>query len=51
MKRQEFKEFIKDIDQDSLTYFIDEYFNDNPKYLEKFTRKQIEIMEYLLCSE
>lgn len=48
MKNKEFKEFIKDIDQHSLMYFIDEYYQENPKYVAKFTENQINEMEDLL---
>lgn len=48
MKKKDFIEFLKDIDQHSLIYFIDEYYKDNPKYVAKFTEEQIEEMEDLL---
>ena len=51
MKKEEFELMIKDADKYSLEYFVDEWYRDNPKYLEKFTEKQIEIMEDKLAKE
>lgn len=51
MKKKEFEKWFKDTDKYSLEYFIDEWYRDNPKYLEKFTEKQIEIMEDKLALE
>ena len=51
MTKKEFEDCLKDADKYSLEYFIDEWYRDNPKYLEKFTDKQIGIMEDKLAKE
>lgn len=51
MKKEEFEKWLKGADKYSLEYFTDEWYRDNPKYLVKFTEKQIEIMEEKLAKE
>lgn len=51
MKKEEFEKWLKGADKYSLEYFTDEWYRDNPKYLVKFTDKQIEIMEDKLAKE
>lgn len=47
MKNKEFKEFMKSIDGKTMINICQQYFNDNPRYVARFSEDQIE--EILDC--
>lgn len=52
MENKKFREFIKDIDTKTMINICHQYFNENPRYVARFSEDQIEeILDCILCSK